>query len=206
MTRAANWSTFGPFNVRMMCNRLSTIIANFQAGDPAALEIYFNRYKRPLHYFAKSFLKHHAPEAEEIVLDSFVKLWQQRANFNDEEKIKAFLYIVTKNACLSFLNSAYARQHFETELPDDLLAEDPEGHAKQIKAELFEMIAQEVRKLPETQQKVIQLSHYENKSHSEISEALQMSKNTVYVNYSRAISTLKKAFKRQKDWLFTFFL
>lgn len=182
------------------------MIVDFRNGDSAALEFYFNKYKRPLHYFAKSFLKNNEEEAEEIVLDSFVKLWQRRARFNDEKRMKAYLYIVTKNACLSFLNSAHARQHFEADFSDDLLTEDPESYAKLIKAELFEMISSEIQKLPKIQQKVIQLSHYEDKSPSEISEALNMSKNTVYVNYSRALSALKKAVNKRKDWLYNFFL
>ncbi|MGV3763193.1 RNA polymerase sigma factor [Parapedobacter sp.] len=182
-------------------------IKDFRKGDPAALEAYFNKYKRRLHYFATSFLlKHNEEQVEEIVLDSFVKLWQRRARFESEEKIKAYLYIVTKNACLSFMNSAHAKQRFDAEISADLLIEEPESHAKLIKAELFEMISKEIHKLPKTQQKVIQLSHYEGKNPSEISEALHMSKNTVYVNYSRAITTLRKAFNKRKDWLYNFFL
>jgi len=189
-----------------MAKDLLDTLAEFKDGNPGGLEAYFNRFKRPLLYFAKSILKHHPEEAEEIVLDSFVKLWQQRNQFDSEDKLRAFLYIVTKNACLSYLNSSHARQHFDVELSEDLLMEDPESYAKLIRSEMLELVSREIQKLPDTQQKVIRLSHYENKSTAEISSALNMSQNTVYVNYSRGIATLKKAFRKKKDWLFSFLL
>ncbi len=189
-----------------MSNRPLDTVARLRLGDAAALEVFFDRYKRRLHYFAKNMIKNNSVEAEDIVLDSFVKLWQNREKFECEESIKAFLYISTKNACLSYLNSVYARQHFETEIGEDLLVADPECHAKIIRAEMLEFISREIEKLPETQRKIIALSHYEGKSPSEISAALNMSQSTVYVNYSRGLSTLKKAFKKKRDWFFSFLL
>ncbi|WP_431217423.1 hypothetical protein ACQ86N_14715 [Puia sp. P3] len=44
-----------------------------------------------------------APAAYQLSLDAFFLCWQRRADFTDDEKIKAFLYLTTRNACMDQL-------------------------------------------------------------------------------------------------------
>lgn len=167
---------------------------NFRNGDLAVLNRLVKTYNRPLLYFANKIINN-TQAAEEHVSDSFIKLWQARAQFQTSANIKAFLYISTKNACLNHIKTPHAKQHFDHELSDDLLSEEPEVYAKILQAELMEAIYKELEKLPEKQRTVFKLSFLEGLSTEEVCTQLDMSQTAVFANRSRALEALKKIFK-----------
>jgi len=179
------------------------IIEKFRKGHISAFETFFDKYKRPLGYFVNSLLPNKQEIAEEIVSDCFVKLWNKRQDFESETKLKAFLYIVAKNACFSHLKSARYRQYVDIDsISENAYSEDPEIVVRMLRAETMELLQKEVESLPPSQKKVVQLSYYENKDIPSICKQMNMSSNSAYVNYSRAVDTLKKKFQKRKDWLF----
>lgn len=186
---------------------LITAFEDFKKGDTAAFELYFNWFKKRLIYFSRMLLQHNDEVAEEIVLDVFVKCWERRSAFSSPEKVKAFLYIAVKNACLTYLQSAHNRKCIlQEEYDEDALVAQPEIYAQMIRADVMAVLANEVQKLTPLQQKIVKMSYEEDCKPEEIAHQLQMNPNAVYVNYSRAIKSLKKEMLKKKDWLFSFFL
>lgn len=173
--------------------------------DAQQLDALFKRYHRSLLYFAKSMVRDQET-AEELVADSFVKLWRRRENFENDDKLKAFLYIATKNACLNHLNSAHARRAFDGEALDVLQSVDPDSYAQIVRAELMQQIYDEVMKLPEKQREVFRLTFFEELDTDEIAERLGMTPTAIFANRSRATDTLRKVFKNNKLWLCLFLL
>lgn len=57
------------------------IIPSFQQGEPTAFNAFFKQYYRPLCFFAEQLLGDMA-EAEDIVKDSYMKLWNKRSDFH----------------------------------------------------------------------------------------------------------------------------
>lgn len=181
----------------------STVLSAFL--DAPQLDALFRQYHRSLLYFAKSMVREQEA-AEELVADSFVKLWQRRETFEDADKVKAFLYIATKNACLNHLNSAHVRQAFDGEALDVLQSVDPDSYAQIVRAELLQQIYDEVMKLPEKQREVFRLTFFEELDTNEIAERLGMTPTAIFANRSRAVETLRKAFKNNDLWLCLFVL
>ena len=177
-------------------------LINLHKGDPNALRYYFDKYKDRLLYFANSLLKKYPGVAEEITSESFVKLWNKRTDFDHEDKLKAFLYIVTKNTCLTYLSSCQVQRHVDVEISEDALVTEPEVYVKLVRAELLDQLDREIEKLPSSQKKIVQLSYYDDVSAQDISEELGMTANAVYTNYSRAIARLRQTLFSKKDWLY----
>lgn len=168
------------------------LIQELKLGNTDSLKQIMSKYQDFLIFFAESYCKNEML-AEEMVADAFVKVWDRRASFDTLEKIKAFLFISVKNACLDYLKSPEHRQSSPID-PNDLdLTEEPEVYARILRSELLLVLTQEIEKLPKTQQTIVNLSHKEGKSHDEISKQLQVSKNSVYVNYWRAVKALRTA-------------
>lgn len=179
----------------------------FKKGEIVAFEHYFHSFKKRLIYFAKMLLEHQDELAEEIVLDVFVKCWERRATFNTPENVKAFLFISVKNACLTAIQSAYNRKFvIQSDYDEDALFVEPEVYAKLIRVDLLDSLAQEVEKLTPLQQKIVNMSYLSDYKPEEIANQLEMNPNAVYVNYSRAVKSLKKEMLKKKDWLFSIFL
>jgi len=176
-----------------------------QAGDEGALEQLFSTFNRALLFFARSMV----PElevAEEIVADSFIKLWNHRTTFETEDRVKAFLYIATKNACINHIKSAHNRQSFDKEASASLESTDPDIFVKIIRAELMQLIYQEVMKLPEKQREVFRLTYFEDLTTDEIADRLRMSATAVFANRSRAMEALRMVFKNHDKLLYSLML
>jgi len=174
-------------------------LAGLHAGDESVLGMLFKQYNRRLLFFAKQMVKEQTV-AEEIVSDTFVKLWDRRHAFKNVEGVKAFLYIATKNACLNHVKSAHARQVFDHDDIDQLATTDPDVFTDIIRAELLQKIHAEVMKLSEKQRDVFNLSYIEGLSTEEICDRLGMNPAAVFANRSRAIGTLRKLFAEGELW------
>ncbi len=77
------------------------IIALLQAGKRQGMNALFDRYYKPLVVFADDLL-HDLPEAEDTVLEQFVKLWEKRTlRTYPSNALSTFLFTIVKNACMN---------------------------------------------------------------------------------------------------------
>lgn len=166
----------------------------------AILHDLFKQYNRRLLFFARAIIENQKV-AEEIVSDSFVKLWENRGSFSSSDKIKAFLYIVTKNACINYLRSSHRQQVFDYEFDEQLISSDPDAYTKIVKAELMQQIHEEIMRLPDKQREVFLLTYIEGLSTDEIGQRLGMAASAIFANRSRATQALRQVFKGKELWI-----
>ncbi|HMR19621.1 MAG TPA: sigma factor, partial [Sphingobacterium sp.] len=88
-----------------------------QAGNEVGLRYFMSRYAEQLRFFAYKITKN-KEVSEEVVSESFYKLWQGRGKAVSIEAIKSFLYLVTRNACYDHIGSSY---HKAVDLGEELL-------------------------------------------------------------------------------------
>ncbi|WP_156307659.1 RNA polymerase sigma factor [Sphingobacterium endophyticum] len=171
-------------------------VTNLQQGQESALCFFMDQYSHALHFHAYKFVKN-KDVAREIVSDAFVKLWERRLNFDSEERIKSFLYLVTRNECLDYLKQSRNKYQHDEEFLVGLESTEENILTKIIYTELIELIVKEIEKLPKQQGQIFQLSVLEGKETEEICEELGTTASNVYFSRSKAISTLKKVFKHK---------
>ena len=73
-------------------------------------ELYEKHY-RPLVMFAMRYLEHNE-DAEDIVQDLFVAVWESEEKFMSEQGLYVFLYNSVRNACLNFLKHKQVEKIF----------------------------------------------------------------------------------------------
>lgn len=74
----------------------------FRQGVPEAFKAFFFQYYPELFTFA-NVLVDDAPAAYQLSIDAFFLCWQRRTGLTSDDKIKAFLYLATRNNCLDHL-------------------------------------------------------------------------------------------------------
>lgn len=169
-----------------------------QSGNEEGLRFFMSNYGNHLRFFAYKITRN-KEVSEEIVSESFYKLWQGHEKATSLESVKSFLYYATRNACYDHVGSAYYKtlQHGEELLWDT--AEDKNDALTQIiYTELIGQIVAELDKLPKQQAEVFRLSYLEGMDTSEICKVLGTTANNVYFARSKALSALKVVFK-EKD-------
>lgn len=79
-------------------------IAGFQRGRYESVRELHNMYFATLVDFAGQLTRNKA-EAHQIVLETFIKLFSMREQFNNMPNIKAFLYITVRNICFTYIRA-----------------------------------------------------------------------------------------------------
>ncbi len=181
---------------------LETIIPAFQQGDAQAFEVFFKAHYKPLVFFAEQLLEN-AGEAEDIVKDSYVKLWHKHADFDHPKSIKGFLYTTTRNACLNHLRHEKVKDHYQREM---IYLDDQRGEEKilqqMIHSELLASIYKEIEKLPEKRRQVFRMIFFEGMKNDEIAEQLGISVFTVKEHRAKALAQLRLRFTDEQLLLF----
>ena len=169
------------------------VILDFKEGKTYAFAMVYNTYYKTIVSFAEKIIGSHA-EAEDLVLDVFVELFERCQQFNTEQHIKAALYVSTRNSCLNYLKELRIyndlRREFVRYIHDNTLLEDEYS----INAALVESMHNAIEELSEGCRLIFKLLVYEGLKPSEIAAALQISVNTVYGQKKRAMKALRIKF------------
>ena len=118
-------------------------------------------------------------DAEDVVQDAFVKLWEKQPSFESPEHETAWLVRVTVNLCKSRLRSPWRKK-------TGPLTED---YPAQTQAQ--QSLVQSVLALPPKHRAVIHLFYYEGYSTKEIAQLTNQKDATVRQQLTRARRELK---------------
>lgn len=160
-------------------------------------ESLFKTYYSALCTFAYDFVNRH-DLAEEIVQDTFMKIWEKYDDLNIQVSEKAYLYRAVQNNCLNFIKQNKSRTQYSSELLQQiesrihLFSLPSDSPANMLETSELEQLAEKaIRKLPPQCQDVFRLSRFEQLSYPEISRHLGISVNTVKTQMTRALQRLR---------------
>jgi RNA polymerase sigma-70 factor (ECF subfamily) len=148
--------------------------------------------------------------AEEIVSDTFLKIWESRASLQINTSVKSYLFQAVCNNSLNYLRKLKKEEildkyFLETSSENIGFASISEEIDEQSLAmeSMNEKIEEAVCLLPVQQQKVFRLKRFEGKKNKEIAEILGISVKTVEMHLSKATLALRQ---KLKDYLPAFLL
>ena len=138
-----------------------------------------------------------AAEAEDVVQETMMKVWNRRDQWEQIESIEAFCLTICRNLSLDkvrrmdnqtqSLDAAYD--------PKDLgVSSNPEEQA--IQSDRIRLVRQMISQLPEKQRSCMQLRDMEGKSYKDIATILDITEEQVKVNIFRARQTIREKFKQ----------
>ena len=166
----------------------------------------FKLYYTQLCYFAHAMVHNHA-EAEDLVAESMIKLWRLHTNFETQEKIKAFLYITLRHACLDYLKHnnrklPHREEYAYYENTVKLLEENSNFVTANItRAEVMQEIHQEINTLPKKCRAIFNMSFIEGMKNEDIARSLNLSYHTVKAQKVRALKMLRLALLKKEFFL-----
>lgn len=134
-------------------------------------------------------------DAEDMVQEVYMKLWNKRDALPDVQDVEAYCVTLTKNMCIDRLRMAEAEKADVDEVPIMLAATD-DVEAQVERRDAVEQVKQIIETLPEHQQQVITLRDMEDCSFEEIAEQTGLTAVNVRMLLSRARRTIRERFKR----------
>ena len=138
-----------------------------------------------------------AADAEDVVQETMMKVWNRRDQWDQIESIEAFCLTICRNLSLDkvrrmdnqtqSLDAAYDPK-------DQGVASNPEEQA--IQSDRVRLVRQMINQLPEKQRSCMQLRDMEGKSYKDIATILDITEEQVKVNIFRARQTIREKFKK----------
>jgi RNA polymerase sigma-70 factor (ECF subfamily) len=157
-------------------------------------------HKHKLYRFAMRMLRDIA-EAEDVVQEVMIRLWERREKLAGYRSIEAFAMTITRNLCLDKLKRAGARTE---ELDESTSARQEKTPYDEMEtSDSYEKVRGLIDDLPDQQRMIIHLRDVEGYEYEEIAGITGLSENTIRVNLSRARKKIREGMKNKYSYDFT---
>lgn len=171
------------------------LLTAIAGGDQQAFHVFFDIYKHRLLVFVEQLI-HSRSDAEEIVQETFIKVWQSAGRLTEIEQPGHYIYMIARNKTLNhirkisrnrrLLEEAWRLQRREE---DYSLMETLQGK------ELTELLERTLGRLSPKKQAIFNLSRQEGLTHAEIARRLNLSQSRVKNSMVEILQCLKAAFQ-----------
>lgn len=176
-----------------MCSVLSNreLLKLLKKGDLVAFDAIYEKYSRRLYGFVLRYVKNDA-DAEEIVQDVFLNIWNSRSRIKTESSFESFIFTIAYNCTISILRKKASEKKYLEQLAKNSLIDEAADLIDEIQYnELDSKLRSLLEKLTPRQREIFQLSRYQGLSNKQIAEKLDISTNTVKHHLGAALSFLK---------------
>ena len=157
-------------------------------GEIKAFNELFQLYGNRIFRFALGYLKSEA-DAEELVQDVFLKVWQKRFELKENLSFKAYIFTIAFNIIKKhFIRKSLTSKYFEQQAIDDLDLDTIQNIDFQSTKNLLDHL---IDLLPPRRKEVFIKSRYEGCTLKEIAEELGTSPKTVENQLGEALKFLR---------------
>lgn len=173
-----------------------SLLQRMAAGDQAALGALYDRFSRPLYSVAFQVIND-AAEAEDIVHDVFMTLWQKAGDYSaDRGRAFAWALTLTRNRAIDRLRSRRRRRELiDNAAPADLgydetLSSNDSADDLWLNEKKVE-VRQAVSALPADQRKALELAYFSGLTQQEIAAKLSEPLGTIKARMRRGLFKLR---------------
>lgn len=167
----------------------ANLISELKKGSKLAFDTIYAMYFKRLFVYCLRFTKSNE-DAEEIVQDVFLRLWNVRESIQQKDTLRSLLFIISKNYLINAFHRNINSPVYEdyTDYQEQITVTD----ASRIEYEEFlHQLKYAMSQLPKTQREVIELSRFNQLSNKKIAERLSLSEQTVKNQLSLGLKALR---------------
>lgn len=170
-------------------------LKNFQKGKKKAFDKVYTAYAGGMYVVAKRYVFDN-DTAQEIVQDSFIKIYENRASFNVEKPIGAWIKTITINTAISYIrkNARFVHVEDDAQFETEVIFEEVNNEE-----ERKQLLMKALETLPTGYRTVFNLYVLDNLTHKEIAEYLDISVNTSKSQLFKAKNMLKTLLQGQME-------
>ena len=179
------------------------MIKLLQESNVAAFDSLFEAYSSKLFGFACKYFRNES-DAEELVQEVFVKVWENRLILKSELSFKSYLFTIALNHIRKYFNKkATSLKYLES------LQNDPEFSENQVDFEndyesAWQQIILIIEQMPPRRREIFTKSKLEGKSSKEIAVELNITAGTVDNQVSEALRFIRNRFTPENIELLLF--
>lgn len=164
------------------------LLSAVQRGDQKAFDTLFRRYYPMLCAYGHRFVE--LEDAEEIVEDSLLWIWENRETLIIESSLNSYLFKMVYRRALNKLAHIDATQRADTRFYEEMQEMLQDTDYYQVE-ELTKRIEEAVAALPESYREAFVMHRFRDMSYKEIAETLGVSPKTIDYRIQQALKQLR---------------
>ena len=174
-------------------------------GSTDAFNTIYDMYSKRLYFFSLKLCKSREV-AEEIVQDTFTKLWINRESIQNKESISSLIFTIARNNLInshrSYVNSPKCEEYLENFNNEQLKIDDTLDIIEYN--DCRNQLTSAMRSLTDTQKKIFEYSKIDGLANREIAAKLRLSEQTIKNQLSISTKIIRSKFKLLILILFTY--
>ena len=164
-----------------------------QSQPDQIIEKLFNAHFHSLVFDSFRILKDYE-QAQDLVQDVFVKIWQNFEKVKHISNLKAYLHTAVRNSSYNYVRDQKFKQN-KIEINDAFDHADNEDENRLHNEDVYDKIHEAVSKLPQNWQEAFILSKYEKLKYYEIAKRMKISDKTVEKYISKSLAFIRLELK-----------
>ncbi len=166
------------------------LLQQLRDGSERAFELLYQRHAKPILWKLRRMVKD-PDEADELLQNLFVKIWEKREQIVINQTFDAYLYRVAQRMAVDYFRSL-ARQSKLYEQAQSEMTEVIDNTQELLEAkETQQLLNNAISLLPEQRRRAFTLCKIEGKSHQEAARIMEISPNTVHNHLVKAVGFVK---------------
>ena len=153
------------------------------------------KYQERLYWHVRRLVINHE-DANDVLQNVFIKVWNYLDNFREEANLYTWLYRIATNETLTFLDKEKRRKTLD-------ISDDENGIANKLQAErgfdpnkIEWKLQQAIQSLPEKQRVVFTLRYYDEMPYDEMSTVLETTAGALKASYHHAVKKVEEFLKQ----------
>jgi RNA polymerase sigma-70 factor (ECF subfamily) len=177
------------------------ILTGLKEGNLNAFKELFFQYQPKLHGFVFRYLKSKT-DAEEIVQEVFIQIWENRTSINENLSFNSFLFTITKNKIIDYLRKKKTETLYRNYVFNYLELINDSTDKELMYKDYNEALADAITQLPKKRRAIFIMSKKFQMSRTEIAQFLDISENTVKNQLQDAMNFIRTMLNKEILLLF----
>lgn len=162
--------------------------------EQQAFRLLVDKYKERLYWHIRKILISHE-DANDILQNVFVKIWQGLKEFRYESRLYTWMYRIATNESLNFLNEKKRKVYGNTDeisaFLENTLESDPYFSGDEIQKELQKAVLT----LSDRQRVVFNMKYFDDMPYEDIAQVLEVAVGTLKATYHNAVKKIEANLK-----------
>lgn len=179
-------------------------IEAFRDGQISGFEKIYRLFNGRVYNFVFSIIRD-SSLAKDLTQDTFLLIWDRRANIDGANNLEGYIFTVAKNAVYQHIRRKLLLQKYINNSETNLEPENA-GIEQKLDNKLFEEdVLKLINELPESRKKIFLLFWKSDMSYREIAELLSVSEKTVATQIHRSLQFLREKFGNKTLYIILLF-
>lgn len=148
------------------------------------------KYQQKIYWHIRRLVIDH-DDADDLVQETFVKVWKNLQNFRSDSQLYTWIYRIATNESITFLNKKKNRNNISLDEVNTELAETLASSEHFDGDKIQRKLQQAVLTLPEKQRIIFNMKYFDDMKYEEISEVLGTSVGALKASFHIAVKKIE---------------